>query len=119
MDLVAPLAEPQTEVYVLKAVTEGGIESPYPPERFSTDENRGRAHHLEAAGFAHGRVVRRKVSVEMTRVEVLADGNAGVLDRVVREEQLATDDGRVGVALGVVYEGVQPAGGRNNVVVQE
>src|SRR3712207_4401500 len=109
MDLVAALAEAQAEVYVLKTVTKGGVEPPCPLERFTPDENRGRAHHLKAAGLVHGRVVRGEPGVEVTRVEVLADSNAGVLDRVVREEQLATDDGRIRVALGVAYEGVQPA----------
>jgi hypothetical protein len=55
----------------------------------------------------------------MPRVEVLADHDAGVLDHVVRKEQLATDHRCVGMTLGVAHECVQPSSVRDRIVVQK
>src|SRR3712207_8259556 len=104
MDLVAPLAEAQTQVNVFEAVEEGGVEAPGLLERLPSEENRGRGHDLEAAGFVYGGMISGEAGVEMPGVEVLANHHAGVLDRAVGVEQLAADGGRAGVAFGVAYK---------------
>ena len=97
--LVAVLAEPQAEVRVLEAVAEPGVEAAGALERVAADEHAGGGHGLEAArdlltaGWSAG-----KAGVDVARVAVLADDDARVLDGVVREQQLAADDGDAGLA---------------------
>jgi hypothetical protein len=86
MDLVAALAEAQTQVHVLEAVEESGVEALSLLKRLPPEEHRGRRHDLKVAGLVYGRMVRREAGVEMPGVEVLADHDAGVLDRAVRVE---------------------------------
>src|SRR5918998_5571847 len=119
MYLVAALAEVQTKVSVLEAVAEGGVEAPDLLERLLAEEHRGRGHDAEAARLVHRRMACREAGVDVPGMEVLADHDASVLNCTIGEEELAANGRRVGVLLGVAYQRVEPAGLRENVVVQE
>src|SRR4051794_4969770 len=64
-------------------------------------------------------MVGRETRVDMSRVQVLADRHPGMLDRVVREQELRADRGRGGMRVRVVEQHLEPAWERNGVVVQE
>ena len=92
--LVACLAGPQAQVGVLEAVAEGLVEA-------ADGSNVARRTSMHAAVTAWKRrdtltagCAGREARVQMARVAVLADHDPGVLDRLVREQQLGAHDAR-------------------------
>src|SRR5437773_9785284 len=71
MDLVAALTEPQAEVDVRVAASEGGVEAPDLLERLPSAEQAGAGHDLEAARPADRRMVGREAGVERVRGAVM------------------------------------------------
>src|SRR5262249_20977991 len=60
-----------------------------------------------------------EASIQVPRVPILADHDAGMLNCIVWEEQLAGDDSSGRGTGGIAYERLQPAGLRDCVVVQK
>src|SRR5215217_6729014 len=64
-------------------------------------------------------MVRGEPGIDVVWEGIEADGNSGMLNRVIREEQPGPDHRCGWVPEGVVHECGEPARGRNSVVIQE
>jgi hypothetical protein len=61
----------------------------------------------------------RKARVDVARIAVLANHDAGVLNRVVWVNQFGADYRCLRVSIGVAHEGLEPAGLGDSVVVEK
>ena len=118
-DLPALRADAQAEVDVLPAVDESGVKAADLLESLAADEHGRGGDGLEAARPVDGRMALVEALVQVAAVLCRVEDDAGVLDRVVGPEQLGPDDRGAGMLLGAGDQGVEPAGARQRVVVEE
>jgi hypothetical protein len=117
--LVSPLAQAQAEIRILEAVAKGAVEASRLLENRTSNQRARRGDGLEAPGPIYCRMAGREASIDVAGPSVSAHDHTGVLDRVVRKQELGADDGRRGIAPGVVKQGIKPAVLGDGVVVQE
>src|SRR5205807_2512443 len=87
--LVAVVAEAETEVDVFTTVDELRVEPSDFVEQLPTNEQAGAGHGRVGARDVDGGVVGREARVDMPWQPVLANHDAGMLDGVIGEQELA------------------------------
>src|SRR6516164_2154541 len=89
MNFVSFGAKPQAEIHVFEAIPELVIESTSLSKNTASHQHTRGRYNLEPPRFVHSRMAGGESGINMSRVSVLADYNAGMLDRIGGVKQFA------------------------------
>jgi hypothetical protein len=109
VNLVTGFARAQAVIDILPPIPIRRIESTQFLPRASSKEGAGGRHYLKSPGYGRCGMVAGKPSVKVVGEGVEANDNAGMLNRVVREEELGPDYGGRRVPDGIIHERREPA----------
>src|SRR5215210_5296339 len=108
VDLMADLTGPQAVVNVFPAILKSHIESIELLPRSSPKKRASRGDYLEAAGQRCGRMIRGEPGIDVVRERIEANGDASMLNGVIRKEEFRPNHRRGRVLVGVIYECREP-----------
>jgi hypothetical protein len=119
VNLTSCFAKPKTKIHILEAVAKCRVESADLRPRLSAHQHAGSGHKLEAPRFVHRGMVSGESCINVTRITVLANHHARVLDSAVRVQQLAAEHRCLWVSVSVTFKGFEPARLRDRVIVEK
>src|SRR5258708_9693216 len=119
VDLAYQLAQAKAQIHILIPVAKLGIEAISPLEIHAADQETGARYDLDPSRPVHCRVVGRKARIQVAWGPILANRYAGVLDRVVWEQQFATGNRGFRMHVRISHQGFQPFRLRYRIVIQE
>jgi hypothetical protein len=95
------------------------IESTEINEHVSVNQQTGGCDNLESSRLIDSRMIGREAGVDVAWQTILANGDSGMLNGAIGEQQLAPDRGSFGMAGGIRSERFEPAGLGQGVIIQK